>query len=113
MAAADYTTRELDKQRIWLAIALIAAFIGSLLFLLLRTIPLDNKDIIVYMLGQLSGMVSLALGAYFVNKIGQDAQDAKKSDNTGKLADAVVAAAAAGQANIVTDQKEAKPDADQ
>jgi hypothetical protein len=48
------------------------------------------------MAGQLSGMALMALGFYFTNKVGQDAVDAKRADNTGKLADAVVAAAQAG-----------------
>lgn len=79
--------------RNWLAFFLIAAFIAVLPLLVFKTIPGDNKEIIVYMIGQLSGMATTAIGFYFVNKAGQDALDAKRAENTGKMADAVVAAA--------------------
>ena len=58
-----------------------------------KAIPNGNEQLITYMLGQLSGMALTALSFYYVNKVGSDALDAKRADNTGKLADAVVAAA--------------------
>lgn len=90
--------------RNWLAFFLVAAFIAVLPLLVFKTIPGDNKEIIVYMIGQLSGMATTAIGFYFVNKAGQDELDAKRTENTGKMADAVVAAAAAGSTG------ETKPD---
>jgi hypothetical protein len=39
------------------------------------------------MVGQLSGMALTVLGFYFINKVGQDALDATRTANTGKLAD--------------------------
>lgn len=80
-----------------LAFSLVGAFIALIPLLIYKTIPDANKDIIVYMVGQLSGMALTALGFYFVNKAGQDALDNKRADNTAKMADAVVAAANAGQ----------------
>lgn len=74
---------------------LVVSFVGVLPFLLFKTIPTENEQIITYMVGQLSGMATTALGFYFVNKVGQDAIDAAKADNTGKMADAVIAAAQA------------------
>lgn len=97
-------TAPVDGFRNWLAFCLIAAFIAVLPLLVFKTIPGDNKEIIVYMIGQLSGMATTAIGFYFVNKAGQDALDAKRTENTGKMADAVVAAAAAGSGG------EPKPD---
>ncbi len=82
-----------------LAFLLIAAFISTVPLLVWKTIDAENKDLLTYILGQLSGMALMVLGFYFVNKAGQDAVDAKKveldqarAENTGKLADAVKAA---------------------
>jgi len=84
-----------ERFRNWLALCLIVAFVAILPLLVWKVIPDANKEIIVYMIGQLSGMATTAIGFYFVNKAGQDALDAKRTENTGKLADAVVAAAQA------------------
>lgn len=82
-----------DIMRNRLAFMLVGAFVAMLPFFLFKDLPTSNKDIITYMLGQLSGMATMALGHYFTNRAGQDALDEKRADNTGKLADAVVAAA--------------------
>lgn len=92
MTLADATT---ERFRNWLALCLIVAFVAILPLLVWKTIPDTNKEIIVYMIGQLSGMATTAIGFYFVSKAGQDALDSKRAENTGKLADAVVAAAQA------------------
>ncbi len=86
--------RETGTFRNWLAFFLVAAFVSVLPLLIFKTIPADNKEIIVYMLGQLSGMATMALGFYYLNKAGQDALEATKADNTGKAFDAITAAAA-------------------
>jgi hypothetical protein len=86
--------KDADRFRNFLAFALIGTFISVIPLFVFKTIPEPNKDIITYMVGQLSGMALTALGFYFVNKAGQDALDNKRADNTGKLADAVVAASA-------------------
>lgn len=83
-----------------LAFLLVGAFISVMPVLVLRTIPTDNKEIVTYMVGQLSGMATMVLGFYFVNKVGQDAVDAKRAENTGKMADAVIAAAQAGTGDV-------------
>jgi len=82
-----------DFFRNFLAFILIGAFITVVPLFIFKTIPAGNKDIITYMIGQLSGMATTALGFYFVTKAGQDALDAKRADNTGKLADAITATA--------------------
>lgn len=84
---------QVEKVRNRLAFFLVIAFVSSLPFLLFKVIPTENKEIIVYILGQLSGMATTALGFYFVNKVGQDAADAKRADNTGKALDAITTVA--------------------
>lgn len=87
-----------DKFRNALAFFLVAAFVLMVPALIVWAIPVANKDIITYMVGQLSGMATTALGYYFVNKVGQDAADAAKTDNTRAAFEAVKAAAVAGGA---------------
>jgi hypothetical protein len=96
MASSRQRKSAIDKieaVRNWLAFAVVSAFIGAMAVFTFVTIPTANKDIITYMVGQLSGMALTTLGFYFVNKVGADALEAKRADNTGKMADAVVAAA--------------------
>lgn len=84
----------IEQVRNRIAVFLVGSFVSTIPLFVFKTIPADNKEIIVYMVGQLSGMALMALGFYFSNKIGQDALDAKRSETTGKLAEAVVAVAA-------------------
>jgi hypothetical protein len=86
----------IERIRNLLALFLVGAFVGALLAFTFKDIPDANKDIITYMVGQLSGMATLALGFYFVNKVGQDALDAAKTENSGKAFEAIAAAAKAG-----------------
>jgi len=79
-----------------LAFILVIAFIGAMGAFTVWIIPETNKDILTYMVGQLSGMATTALGFYFVSKVGQDALDAKRAENTGRLAEAVTSALAVG-----------------
>ena len=87
---------QIEFMRNLLAFLLVGSFIviGGLLFAF--NIPDGNKEILTYMVGQLSGMALTALGFYFVNKVGQDALDATRADNTGKMAEAVKAALKTG-----------------
>lgn len=48
-----------------LAWALLSAFIVSGWRLLEQDVPAVNRDMVIYMLGQLSGMVGTALAFYF------------------------------------------------
>lgn len=80
---------QIEWMRNLLAFLLVGAFIGILPALFLIAIPESNKDIITYMVGQLSGMALTALGFYFVNKVGQDALDAKRTENTGRALEAI------------------------
>ncbi|HVH49976.1 MAG TPA: hypothetical protein VM760_08900 [Sphingomicrobium sp.] len=82
-----------DTFRNWLAFFLISAFVAVLPLLVFKTIPGENKEIIVYMIGQLSGMATTAIGFYYISKAGQDAADAKRADNTGAAFRAIEAAA--------------------
>ena len=84
---------KIEWMRNLLALLLVGSFIAAAMVFTFRAIPETNRDILTYMIGQLSGMALTALGFYFVNKVGADALDAKRTENTGKLADAIVAAA--------------------
>lgn len=88
---------QIEFMRNVLAFLLVGAFIGAMGAFTFFAIPADNKDVITYMVGQLSGMALTVLGFFFINKVGQDALDAKRSDNTGKLADVAKAALDAGK----------------
>lgn len=82
-----------DRFRNFLAFFLISAFIGMLPVLIFYPMPDGNKEVIVYIIGQLSGMATTALAFYFTQKAGQDALDAKRTDNTAKALDAMKAVA--------------------
>lgn len=71
--------------RDWIGVGLIAAFVSVLLGLLFKNIPAANEQIIIYMLGQLSGFVATVVGYHYVTGV----QDDRKVENTGKLADAM------------------------
>ena len=92
MAKARTPVDQIEFMRNLLAFLLVGAFISVFPVLTFFIIPEVNKDIITYMVGQLSGMATTVLGFYFINKVGQDALDAKRSENTGKLADLAHAA---------------------
>ena len=100
---------QIEWMRNLLAFLLVGAFVSCLAVLLFLPIAKDNEQVITYMIGQLSGMALTALGFYFVNKVGSDALDAKRADNTAKMADAVVAAATgvAPNAEVPTDAQAA------
>jgi hypothetical protein len=75
--------------RDWIGIFLITAFISVLFALMFKNIPKANEQLIVYMLGQLSGFVATIVGYHYVTSVG----DTAKTENTGKLADAMKAVA--------------------
>lgn len=92
---------QIEYTRNLLAFLLVGAFIGALVTFSLRGIPTSNKDILIYMVGQLSGMAQVALGFYFINKVGADALDAKRADNTGTAFQAIKETAKAAQASPI------------
>lgn len=78
-----------------LAVFIVTAFTSSLPLLIWKTIPEANEQIITYIIGQISGMATTVLSAYFVNSTTANALDTKRADNTAKALDAVTAAIAA------------------
>lgn len=95
--------RDPDAFRNLLAFLLIGAFISVLPLLVFKTIPEQNKEIIVYIIGQISGMATTCLGFYFVTKQHADALDLKRAETTNEAFKAVTATAQAGAAPAVTD----------
>lgn len=85
--------QDIDRVRNLISFVLVGSFVGALVDFTIFAVPPSNKDIITYMVGQLSGMALMALGFYFTNKVGQDAVDAKRAETTGKMADAIAAVA--------------------
>lgn len=74
---------------------LVVAFIAVICLLLWRDIPKSNEQLIVYMLGQLSGFVAGVVAYHYVTKAGEKELEATRADNTGKAFEAIAAAAAA------------------
>lgn len=95
------TIEQIERTRNVLAFLLVASFILVIPAAMIVVIPEPNRDLITYMVGQLSGMALTVLGFYFINKVGADALDAKRADNTNKMADAVIAAAGGSPAPVV------------
>ncbi len=94
--AKDRTAIEqIEWMRNLLAFILVGSFVSFVGVLLWKEIPEKNEQLLSYMLGQVSGMALMALGFYFVNKVGQDALDAKRTENTGKALEAIKATASA------------------
>lgn len=97
MSAAHRTAvDQIERMRNLLALMLVGTFVGAIPLFVFKMIPEKNEQLITYMVGQLSGMALMALGFYFVNKVGQDALDAKRTENTGKALEAIKATAQAG-----------------
>jgi hypothetical protein len=100
MAKREKSSAEMvDRMRNLLAFLLVGTFIACIPLFAYKTIPEANNDIIVYMVGQLSGMALTALGLYFTRQAGQEVLDEQRTSNTGKMAEAVKAAAQAGSGN--------------
>jgi hypothetical protein len=72
-----------------IGIALIAAFIGALIALMWKDIPKPNEQLIVYMLGQLSGFVATVVGFHYVTKSGEKELDAQRAANTENAFEAI------------------------
>jgi hypothetical protein len=91
---------QIEFTRNLLAFVLVGAFVTIIPLFVYKAIPAGNKEVVAYMAGQLSGMATMALGFYFVNKVGQDALDAKRTENTGKALEAIKATAEASAAPV-------------
>lgn len=78
-----------------IGVAVILGFLGSLGVLFGVPIPKQNEQLIVYMLGQLSGFAAGIVAYHYGQKAGDVELDKARVENTGKLADAVTAAVAA------------------
>lgn len=77
--------------RDWLAVFLINAFIVALFYLLGRQFPKQNEQLIVYMLGQLSGFTGTAIALYF----SANRHEEKRTETIAEAAKDVAAAARA------------------
>jgi hypothetical protein len=84
-----------------IGVSLISAFIGAMGALFWKAIPPANEQLLVYMLGQLSGFAAAVVSFHYVMKSGEKEADAKRAelelkraDNTGAAFEAIKVAAA-------------------
>ena len=75
--------RPKDLMRGFLAILLVLSFQVALAALFKFTVPETNRDMVIYMLGQLSGMVTTAIAFYFATS--KSSQD--KNQIIGRMSD--------------------------
>lgn len=75
--------------RDWIGVALIVAFIAAVGVLFWKAIPTENEQLIVYMLGQLSGFVAGVVSFHYV----MSKDDAQKTANTAAAFEAITATA--------------------
>lgn len=68
---------------------LLLAFVGALTLLFWKEIPEANKDLIVYMLGQLSGFVAGVVAAHYTINSVQQRLDQQRVENTKAAFDAI------------------------
>lgn len=73
-----------------LAVLLVGAFIGAFPMLLFKGIPEGSKELIAYMIGQLSGMVTTVVAFHFGSTTGGEAKtkalaDAAQGKRTGTM----------------------------
>lgn len=80
--------REPLSLRDYIGVGLVFAFVSVLFGLMFKNIPDKNEQLIVYMLGQLSGFVATVVSFHYVlNKSAETA-----TENTGKAFEAITAA---------------------
>jgi hypothetical protein len=91
-----------------IGVALIGAFIAVIFILFWKEIPKSNEQLLVYMLGQLSGFVAGVVSSHYVNKAGEDRLAQARNDTTKALAEAVTAASAATPAKDGGDARAAR-----
>ena len=77
--------------RDWIGVSLIFTFCSALGTLFFKAIPPTNEQIIIYMLGQLSGFVSSVVAFHYITS----KSDEDKTSNTGKAFDVITASAKA------------------
>ena len=100
--------------------ALIAGFLGALAALFVLPIPEANRDLVTYMLGQLSGFAGGIIAYHYASKAGDTHAldlDAVRTANTGKALDMAREAIAAtppgpAKVEIVNDADDPVPTRD-
>lgn len=78
-----------------LGLMLIAAFIAALFILFWKAIPPANEQLIVFMLGQISGFVGGVVASHYGSKHGEEKQEERRQETAKAQADATRATAEA------------------
>lgn len=78
-----------------LGAAAIAGFFGALFALFIVPIPTENRDLVTYMIGQLSGFAGGVFAHHYASKSGDREADQMRAETQSKALDTVQAAIAA------------------
>lgn len=81
------------KLRDALGVALIGGFLGAIPMLFMKAIPAANEQLIIYMLGQLSGFAGAIVAYHYTRSAGEKELEEKRVDNTRHAFEAITAAA--------------------
>ncbi len=76
-----------------IGLVLIGSFIGAMGAMFVIAIPASNKDLLTYMLGQLSGFVAAVVALHYVSKAGEKELDQTRAENTKAAFEAIKASA--------------------
>lgn len=75
--------------RDWLALLLVIAFMSVIFFLLKWAFPKQNEQLIVYMLGQLSGFTATAIALYYTLSKHDETSSERRADERDKTLEVV------------------------
>jgi hypothetical protein len=75
--------------------ALVFGFLGAIIVLVWAPVPPANKDLLTYMLGQLSGFAGGVVAYHYTSKAGEKELDAQRAKNTTLALEGMKAAAGA------------------
>ncbi len=78
----------MSRLGIAIGIGVVGGFLGALLALFIIPIPVENKELVTYMIGQLSGLASGIVSYHYAST----ALGSKATDNTGAAFRAIEAA---------------------
>lgn len=78
-----------DQVRAILALFLVGSFVGMVPLFVFWGMPETSKEIVTYMMGQLSGMALMLLGNYSSKNAGEDTLNEKRLENQSEAIKAV------------------------
>lgn len=76
-----------------IGLSLISGFLGALFGLFIVPVPTENRELVIYMLGQLSGFAGGVVAYHYTMSAGAKELDAKRTHNTTVALEGLAAAA--------------------